>query len=63
MKSVSFPFMLSPILGGVVAETLGYTTLFALGGLAAIANIAISARLVEPRSAGRLAADVAASPP
>jgi MFS family permease len=63
MNSLSFPFMLSPILGGIVAETLGYTALFALGGVAAVANIVISARLAEPRAATRLPDAVAASPP
>jgi MFS family permease len=49
MNSLSFPFMLSPILGGLVVATLGYRTLFAVGGLAAVANIVASARLKEPR--------------
>ncbi|MDH4035923.1 MAG: MFS transporter [Candidatus Krumholzibacteria bacterium] len=62
MNSLSFPFMLSPILGGIVAETLGFTTLFAFGGAAAVANIVISARLAEPRSARRVTADAAATP-
>lgn len=61
MNSLSFPFMLSPILGGVVAETMGYTTLFAMGAVAAIANTVASARLVEPRAANRALAE-AASP-
>jgi MFS family permease len=63
MNSLSFPFMLSPILGGIVVETLGYSTLFALGGVAAVADIVISARLAEPRSAAGLGADAGASPP
>jgi MFS family permease len=41
--------MLSPILGGLVVATLGYRTLFAIGGLAAVGNIVASARLKEPR--------------
>ncbi len=49
MNSLSFPFMLSPILGGVVVATLGYQTLFAVGATAAVANVIASSRLVEPR--------------
>ena len=49
MNSLSFPFMLSPILGGVVVATLGYRALFAIGALAAVGNLVASARLVEPR--------------
>jgi len=49
MNSLSFPFMLSPILGGLVVATLGYRTLFAIGGLAAVGNVVASARLKEPR--------------
>ena len=44
-----FPFMLSPILGGVIVSLFGYSTLFVIGFLAAIANWVVSARLVEPR--------------
>jgi MFS family permease len=61
MNSLSFPFMLSPILGGIVAETLGYPALFTLGAMAAVANTVASARLAEPRSAEHVRAD-AASP-
>ncbi|HEU4363947.1 MAG TPA: MFS transporter, partial [Candidatus Krumholzibacteria bacterium] len=53
MNSLSFPFMLSPIFGGIVAETLGYSALFAMGALAAIANTVASTQLAEPRSADR----------
>ncbi len=49
MNSLSFPFMLSPILGGLVVATLGYRALFAVGALAAVGNLVASARLVEPR--------------
>jgi MFS family permease len=51
MNSMSFPFMLSPILGGAIVSVFGYHTLFVVGGLAAIANCVASARLVEPRHA------------
>lgn len=49
MNSLSFPFMLSPILGGLVAETLGYRALFGIGAVAALANTVASLRLAEPR--------------
>lgn len=50
MNSLSFPFMLSPILGGLVVVTLGYEVLFGIGAMAAVANWVASARLAEPRS-------------
>jgi predicted MFS family arabinose efflux permease len=49
MNSLSFPFMLSPILGGLVVATLGYQALFAVGAAAAVGNVVASARLAEPR--------------
>ncbi len=49
MNTLSFPFMLSPILGGLVVAAVGYRPLFALGAAAAVANLIASARLVEPR--------------
>ncbi len=49
MNSLSFPFMLSPILGGLIVATLGYRALFLIGGLSAVGNIVASARLHEPR--------------
>lgn len=49
MNSLSFPFMLSPILGGLIVAVVGYPALFATGALAAIANLVVSARLAEPR--------------
>jgi len=62
MNSLSFPFMLSPILGGLVAETLGYPVLFAMGTAAAIANTVASTRLPDPRHTDRAGIE-AASPP
>ena len=50
MNSLSFPFMLSPILGGVVVAAFGYSTLFILAALSAIADLVVSTRLVEPRA-------------
>src|SRR5262245_33842166 len=49
MNSLSFPFMLSPILGGLVVAAVGYRALFLVGALAACGNLIASARLVEPR--------------
>ena len=49
MNTMTFPFMLSPILGGAIVGLFGYNTLFVIGFLAAIANWVVSARLVEPR--------------
>jgi MFS family permease len=49
MNSLSFPFMLSPILGGLVVAAFGYSALFAIGAAAAVGNIVASARLAEPR--------------
>jgi MFS family permease len=49
MNSLSFPFMLSPILGGLVVMTLGYRTLFVVAAAASVANLIASNRLVEPR--------------
>jgi predicted MFS family arabinose efflux permease len=50
MNSLTFPFMLSPILGGVVVAAFGYTTLFVVAALSALADLAASTRLIEPRS-------------
>ena len=49
MNTMTFPFMLSPILGGAIVGLFGYYTLFVIGFLSAIANWVVSARLVEPR--------------
>jgi Na+/melibiose symporter-like transporter len=49
MNTMTFPFMLSPILGGAIVGLFGYQTLFVIGLLSAIANWIVSVRLVEPR--------------
>lgn len=49
MNTMTFPFMLSPILGGAIVGIFGYRTLFVIGFLSAIANWVVSVRLVEPR--------------
>jgi MFS family permease len=51
MNTMTFPFMLSPILGGAIVGLFGYRTLFVIGGLSAIADWVVSARLGEPRHA------------
>jgi MFS family permease len=49
MNSLSFPFMLSPALGGWIVQASSYQTLFALSALFAVVSVALSSRLVEPR--------------
>lgn len=49
MNTLTFPFMLSPILGGVLVALFGYHALFVIGGVAALANCVVSSRLAEPR--------------
>ena len=49
MNTLTFPFMLSPILGGAIVALFGYTTLFIVAEVAAVANLIASVRLVEPR--------------
>jgi len=49
MNSMTFPFMLSPILGGAIVSLFGYRTLFIIGGLSAIVGWIISIKLSEPR--------------
>jgi MFS family permease len=51
MNTMTFPFMLSPILGGAIVALFGYRTLFVVGGISAIADWIVSARLGEPRHA------------
>jgi MFS family permease len=53
MNTMTFPFMLSPILGGAIVGLFGYRTLFVIGGLSAAAGWVLSARLGEPRHAAR----------
>jgi len=50
MNTISFPFMLSPILGGLLVEAFGFTLLFAASGIFALISIAVAARLAEPRA-------------
>jgi predicted MFS family arabinose efflux permease len=62
MNSLSFPFMLSPVVGGIVVETLGYAALFAIAAVAASANLVASLRIAEPRHRPRRIADDASPP-
>jgi MFS family permease len=50
MNTISFPFMLSPILGGLLVQAFGFTLLFAVSALFALISIAVASRLAEPRA-------------
>jgi MFS family permease len=49
MNSLSAPFMLTPVIGGVIIQVLGIQTLFWLSMAFALLNILLSTRLEEPR--------------
>ena len=49
MNSLSFPFMLSPILAGVIVESSSFQALFIISTVFAILNVVLSLRLSEPR--------------
>ncbi|UCH84733.1 MAG: MFS transporter, partial [Candidatus Latescibacterota bacterium] len=49
MNSLSAPFMLTPVIGGVIIQILGVQTLFWIALVFALANILLSTRLEEPR--------------
>lgn len=51
MNSLSFPFMLSPALGGVIVDAFSYQTLFVVSMVFAVVSVFLSIRLVEPRTA------------
>lgn len=51
MNTFSFPFMLTPLLGGVLLQMTGTTVLFGTSLLFALANMVICLRLPEPREA------------
>lgn len=50
MNSLSFPFMLSPALGGVIIQVFSFRSLFAVSMVFALISFALSARLIEPRT-------------
>ena len=49
LNSATFPFMLSPLLGGVIIEAFDMRTLFAVCLVSAVVNAALSLTLREPR--------------
>lgn len=49
MNSLSFPFMLSPALGGLIVYAFSYEALFAASAVFAVVSVILSIRLVEPR--------------
>jgi MFS family permease len=49
MNSLSFPFMLSPTLGGWIVQAASFQTLFGASAVFAVVSLVLSARLVEPR--------------
>jgi len=52
MNSVSFPFMLSPALGGWLVQAFSFQALFAVSAVFALVSLVLSARLEEPRVTG-----------
>jgi MFS family permease len=49
MNTLSFPFMLSPALGGALVLAVGFPTLFVTSAVFGLVSVVLSARLVEPR--------------
>jgi MFS family permease len=52
MNTVTFPFMLSPALGGWIVQAVSFQALFALSAVFAVVSVVLSARLEEPRVTG-----------
>jgi len=52
MNTVTFPFMLSPVLGGWIVQAVSYQALFAVSAVFAAVSVVLSARLEEPRVTG-----------
>jgi len=61
MNSISFPFYLSPVLGGLIVDLYSFQVLFAVAALFSVVSVAVSFRLAEPR--GRLTDETAAMTP
>lgn len=61
MNTLSAPFMLSPVIGGLLVEFLSFEALFAVSAVAAVANTILSWRLDEPRA--RVAAEASVNMP
>jgi MFS family permease len=51
LNSITFPFMLSPLLGGIIIEAFGTRALFSVCLASAAVNAALSLTLREPRRA------------
>jgi MFS family permease len=51
MNSASFPFMLSPALGGWIVHVFSFESLFGVSIVFAVVSLLLSARLIEPRLA------------
>jgi len=51
MNTMSAPFLLSPVLGGLLVEAVSFRALFLVAFASAIANVFLSTRLDEPRHA------------
>ncbi|UCG52167.1 MAG: MFS transporter [Candidatus Latescibacterota bacterium] len=51
MNSFTFPFMLSPVFGGILIQIFNIRTLFWISMVFAIVNVYLSTRLKEPRNA------------
>jgi hypothetical protein len=49
LNSITFPFMLSPLLGGLIIEAFDMRTLFTVCLVSAIVNAGLSLTLREPR--------------
>lgn len=49
MNTLSFPLMLSPVLGGLIVRALSFEVLFATSAVFALVSVVLSARLTEPR--------------
>lgn len=62
MNTISAPFALSPVLGGVIIGVTSFEVLFAIAAVFAVAGVFLSARLVEPRMLSRTAAPTVEAP-
>ena len=51
MNSLSAPFMLTPVVGGLIIQIFGLRTLFAVAMAFGLLNVFLSTRLEEPRDA------------
>jgi MFS family permease len=49
MNSLSFPFMMSPALGGLIVQVFSFRSLFTVSMVFALISLVLSVRLIEPR--------------